>query len=138
MTKIHARARIIQGAEIALDDGRSHCVVVDQPTQTFQGLGPTPVELCLMSHAGCYATIVEWVAKRMRLQLRGCDVKVEAVKDEETGVIIEEAFDITLNVDAPIDRVQRLHEVTLKNCPVGMLFEKAGVKTTYKWRVQKE
>jgi putative redox protein len=91
-----------------------------------------------MSHAGCYVTIVGWAAKKMRLTLRGCDVKVEAVEDEETGVITEEAFDITLKVDAPMDRVQRLHEVTLKNCPVGMLFERAGVKTTYKLRAQKE
>jgi putative redox protein len=138
LTKIHARAQIIQGSEIALDNGRSHCAVADQPTDTFPGFGPTPVELCLMSHAGCYATIATWAAKRMRLTLKGCDVKIEAVEDEETGVITEEAFDITLKIDAPMDRVQRLHEVTLKNCPVGMMFEKAGVKTTYKLRAQKE
>jgi putative redox protein len=136
--KLHARARIIQGFEIALDNGRSHCSVADQPSGTFPGLGPTPLELCVMSHAGCYATIAALTAQKMRIPLKGCDVKVDAVKSEEAGTITEETFDILFKLDAPEDRVQRLHEVTLKNCPVGILFEKAGVKITYKLRTQKE
>jgi putative redox protein len=74
----------------------------------------------------------------MRLSLKGCDVKLEAVKSPETGTISEEAFDITLKLDASEDRVQRLHELTLKNCPVGILFEKAGVKITYNLKIVKE
>jgi putative redox protein len=136
--KLHARAIIIQGFEVALDNGRSHCSIADQPSDNFPGLGPTPLELCVMSHAGCYATIAALTAQKMRLQLKGCDVKVDAAKSEEVGTITEENFDILFKLDAPEDRVQRLHEVTLKHCPVGILFEKAGVKITYKLRVQKE
>jgi putative redox protein len=138
MGKLHARARIIQDFEIALDNGRSHCTVADQPTETSPGLGPTPLELCVMSHAGCYATICALTAQKMRLPLKGCDVKVEAVKSSETGTIAEESFDIVLKVDASEDRVQRLHELTLKSCPVGILFEKAGVKINYSMRTLKE
>jgi len=138
MGKLHARARTIQGFEIALDNGRSHCSVVDQPTPTFPGLGPTPLELCVMSHAGCYATIAVLTAQKMRLDLRGCDVKVEAVKSEEAGTITEETFDIVFRLDAPEDRIQRLHELTLKNCPVGVLFEKAGVKIAYNLKTKKD
>jgi len=91
-----------------------------------------------MSHAGCYATIAVLTANKMRLELRGCEVKVEAVKSEETGTIAEETFDITFKLDAPEDRVQRLHEITLKNCPVGLLFEKAGVKLTYNIKTKRD
>ncbi len=91
-----------------------------------------------MSHAGCYATLAALTADKMRLTLKGCDVKVEAVKSEEAGTIAEETFDITLKMDAPADRIQRLHELTLKNCPVGLLFEKAGVKIIYNLKTQKE
>jgi putative redox protein len=136
--KLHARARVIQGFEIILDNGKSHSTIVDQPTETSTGLGPTPLELCVMSHAGCYATICVLTANRMRLPLKGCDVKVEAMKTEEAGTITEETFDITIKVDAPEDRVQRLHELTLKNCPVGILFEKAGVKINYTLKTVKE
>ena len=138
MANLHARARIIQGFEVALDNGRGHCIVADQPTETFQGLGATPLELCIMSHAGCYATIATLVAKRMRLELKGCEVKVEAVKDENIGTIAEETFDILFKLNAPEDRAERLHKLTLENCPVGILFEKAGVKITYNIRTVKE
>ena len=138
MGKLNARARIIQDYEIALDNGRPHGVIADQPTEAFPGLGPTPLELCVMSHAGCYATIAALTARKMRLQLKGCDVKVEAVKDPEIGTITEEVFDILFKLDAPEEKIRRLHQVTLKNCPVGILFEKAGVKIIYKLRTQKE
>jgi putative redox protein len=136
--KLHAKARIIQGFEIAMDNGRSHCTVSDQPRENFPGLGPTPLELCIMSHAGCYATIAALTAQKMRLQLRGCEVKVEALKSEEAGTIVEETFDILFKIDAPEEKIQRLHEVTLKNCPVGVLFEKAGVKISYNIKTQKQ
>ena len=137
MANLHARARIIQGFEIALDNGRGHCSVADQPTPIFPGLGPTPLELCVMSHAGCYATIAALTAQKMRLDMRGCEVKVEAAKSEEAGTIVEETFDIFFKLDEPEDRIQKLHELTLKNCPVGVLFEKAGVKITYNIKTKK-
>jgi putative redox protein len=138
LDKLQARAKIIQNFEIALDNGRSHSLIVDQPTETSPGLGPTPLELCVMSHIGCYATICALTAKKMRLSLKGCDVKVEAMKSEEIGTIAEENFEIVFKVNAPEDRIQRLHELTLKNCPVGILFEKAGVKINYSLRTVKE
>ena len=138
MGKLHKRARVIQGFEIILDNGKSHSTIVDQPTETSTGLGPTPLELCVMSHAGCYATICVLAAKKMRLPLKGCDLTVEAIKSEETGTISEESFEITFKLDAPEDRVQRLHELTLKTCPVGILFEKAGVKINYTLKTVKE
>ncbi|MCX8149989.1 MAG: OsmC family protein [Candidatus Bathyarchaeota archaeon] len=138
MGKLAARARIIQNYEIILDNGRAHSTVVDQPTEISAGLGPTPLELCVMSHAGCYVTIAALTAKKMRLELRGCDVKVEAIKNPEVGTITEETFEITFKIDATADRVQRLHELTLKNCPVGLLFEKAGTKINYTIKIQKE
>ncbi|TRO43988.1 OsmC family peroxiredoxin [Candidatus Bathyarchaeota archaeon] len=138
MDKLQARAKIIQNFEIALDNGRSHSLIVDQPTETSPGLGPTPLELCVMSHIGCYATICALTAQKMRLNLKGCDVAIEASKSQETGTIAEEKVDIVFKVDAPEDRIQRLHELTLKNCPVGILFEKAGVKINYSLRTVKE
>ena len=138
LDKLQARAKIIQNFEIALDNGRSHSLIVDQPTETSPGLGPTPLELCLMSHIGCYATICALTAQKMRLNLKGCFVEIQALKSQETGTIAEENFHIVFDVDAPEDRIQRLHELTLKNCPVGILFEKAGVKINYSLRTVKE
>jgi hypothetical protein len=38
----------------------------------------------------------------------------------------------------PKDRLQRAHELTLKGCPVGILFEKAKVKIKYNLRAVKD
>ena len=136
--KIHAGAKLIEGFQIALDDGYSHVVVVDLPPDLGAGLGPTSLELCVMSHAGCYATICVYTAKRMRIQLKGLTVKVEAVETDEEGTITQETFDISITADAPADRIQRLHELTVKNCPVDILLQKAGVKINYNVKTVKE
>ena len=137
-TKIYANAKLIEEFQIALDDGEAHSYIVDLPPDEGTGLGATSLELCVMSHAGCYVTICAFTAKKMRLVLKGLKVKVEAIKTEEAGTITEETFDIHIKTDAPQDKIERLHKLTLENCPVGILFEKAGVKINYKFYVTKE
>jgi putative redox protein len=136
--KINARAELIKGFQIALYDGYSHRVLVDLPPDLGTGLGPTSLELCVMSHAGCYATICVYTAKKMRIALKGLTVKVEAVETDEAGTITGENFDIHIKADAPADRIQRLHELTVKNCPVGLILEKASVKINYNVKTSKE
>jgi uncharacterized OsmC-like protein len=136
--KLHAKAQLIQGFQIVLENGRTHSVIVDQPANMGTDLGPTPLELCVMSHAGCYATILALTAQKMRIPLKGLTVKVEATETDEAGTITEETFDINIKVDAPPDRIQRLHKLTLENCPVGIIFEKAGVKINYNIKTEKE
>ena len=137
-TKMYANAKLIEGFQILLDDNETHSYVVDVEPDLGTGLGPSSLELCVMSHAGCYVTICVLTAKKMRLALKGVRVEVEAVKSDETGTISEETFDINIKTDIPQDRVERLHKLTLENCPVGILFEKAGVKINYKLNVIRE
>jgi uncharacterized OsmC-like protein len=137
MSKLYARAKIVENYQIMLDNGRAHSVIADQTTATSPGLGATPLELCVMGHAGCYATVCQLIAGKMRLSLKGLDVKVDAVKNPEVGTIVEETFDIIFQTDASEEQIQRLHEHTLHNCPVGVLFEKAGVKIAYNLQIVK-
>ena len=136
--KINARAQLIKGFQIVLDDGHSHSVVVDLPPELGAGLGPTSLEVCVMSYAGCYVTICALTARKMRIPLKGLTVNVEAVESDEAGTITEETFDIEIKADAPADRIQRLHDLTVKNCPVDILLQKAGVKIKYNVKASKE
>jgi hypothetical protein len=43
-----------------------------------------------------------------------------------------------VKADIPEDRIQRIHKLTIQDCPVGKIFEKAGVKTNYTVKIQKE
>lgn len=138
MVKINAKAKLVEGFQIVLDDGHSHSIVVDLPPELGTGLGPTSLEVCVMSHAGCYVTICALTAKKMRIPLKWLTVEVEAVKTDKAGTITEETFDIEIKADAPTDRIQRLHELTIKNCPVDILLQKAGVKIEYKLKTMKE
>lgn len=134
--KLYGKAQLIQDYKIALDDGRAHSVIVDLASDTSEGFGPTSLELCVMSHAGCYATIFALTAAKMRIPLTCLEVKVEALKTDAAGTITEEAFDILIKTDAPEDRIERCHELTL-NCPVGKIFEKAGIKISYNLTIAK-
>ena len=129
---------MIEGFQILLDDNEAHSYVVDLAPDLGTWLGASSLELCVMTHAGCYITVAVLTAKKMRLALKGLKVKVEAVKPDKTGTISEETFNIDYKIDAPMDRVQRLHKLTLETCPVGILFEKAGVKVDYKLNATKE
>jgi len=138
MVKMNAKAKLVEGFQIVLDDGHSHSILVDLPPELGTGLGPTSLEVCVMSHAGCYVTICALTAKKMRLPLKGLTVEVEAVKTDEVGTITEETFDIEIKADAPANRIRRLHELTVKNCPVDILLQKAGVKIKYNVKIANE
>lgn len=134
--KLYANAKMVKDLRIAVDDGRTHSVCLDLPPELGTDMGPTALELGVMSYAGCLATIFILTAKKMRIQLKDLEVKMEAVKSEEEGTITEASFDVLVKADVPEDRIQRILKLTLKNCPVGKLFEKAGVKASYSLRIE--
>jgi putative redox protein len=137
LTSFRANAKLVKDHRIDVDDGRSHAICLDLPLDTGTDLGPSALELALMSFAGCYATIFILTADKMRIRIKDLEVATEAIKTEEAGTITEAKSDITIKTDAPRDRIERIHQLTAKSCPVGIIFEKAGVKTTYNVRIEK-
>ena len=138
MQKLHSTAKLVKDLRIAVDNGRAHSVCLDLPPELGTDMGPTALELGVMSYAGCFATIFALTAKKMRIPLKDLEVKLEAVKSDEAGTITEANFDILVKADATEDRIRQIFKLTLENCPVGKLFEKAGVKTNYSIKTQKE
>lgn len=135
--KLYANAKMVKDLRISVDNSRAHSVCLDLPPELGTDMGPTALELGVMSYAGCLATIFILTAKKMRIPLKDLEVKMEAVKSEEEGTITETSFDILVEADAPEDRIQRIFKLTLENCPVGKLFEKAGVKTSYTMKIER-
>ena len=138
MAKLHARGKLVENLRIDVDDQRSHVIALDLSSPDGADMGPSALELCLMSFAGCYATIFVLTAKKMRFLLRSLEVKVDGVKSEEVGTITEADVDIFVDADVTKDRIQRAHELTVQGCPVGKLFERAGVRIKYNLRAAKE
>ena len=139
MTKLNATAKLVKNYRIDVDDGRAHAICLDlEQDDGGTDMGPSALELALMSFAGCYAAIFMLTANKMRKTIKDLEIKAEAVKSEEAGTITETRFDITVKADMPEERVHRLHELTVKGCPVGKIFEKAGVKITYNIKIEKQ
>ena len=138
MTSITSKAKLIKDLRVAVDNGRAHSVCLDLPPELGTDMGPTALELGVMSFSGCFATIFSLTAKKMRIQLKDLEVELHAQKSEETGTITSAEFKITVRSDVTKDRIQRMFELTRKNCPVGKLFEQAGVKISYDLKHVKE
>jgi uncharacterized OsmC-like protein len=135
--KLRSTAKLVKDLRIAVDNGRAHSVCLDLPPELGTDMGPTALELGVMSYAGCFATIFALMAKKMRVTLKDLEVRLEALKSEEAGTVTEASFNITVKTDASEDTVQRIFKLTVENCPVGKLFEKAGVKVSYNLKTER-
>lgn len=129
--KLHSSAKLVKDFRIAVDNGRFHSVCVDLPPELGTDKGPTALELCVMSYAGCFATIFALMARKTRVALKDLEVELEAIKSDDVGTVTEASFNITVKTDASEEAVQRLFKLTVENCPVGKLFERANVKISY-------
>jgi putative redox protein len=138
LAKLHAKATMVENYRIDVDDRRTHTIALDLSPPDGTDMGPSALELCLMSYAGCYATIFLMTAKRMRFSPKKLEVMVDGVKSEEAGTITEANVDILVDVDMPKDRLLRAHELTVRGCPVGKLFERANVRIQYVVRTAKK
>lgn len=107
---------------------RGHQVVIDQPVNAAgTDAGPTPLELVLVSLAGCIGTIGRIVAMQQRIALRGMEIKVEGDIDTDgllgkpiEGRIGFESITISVDVDADMTDEEKeafIHEVD-RRCPV--------------------
>jgi putative redox protein len=122
-------SRLVDGMTSVVDNGRSHSVVVDLPReQDGTDLGATALELAVMALSGCITTIFSVVAGNSKLTFQGITVDIDAEKSQETGTVNKLKITGTVTSDETEAKVGRVFEKTMKTCPVGILFEKAGVE----------
>ena len=137
MAVINSKAKLIEEFRIAVDDGRAHSVCVDLPPEIGTDRGPTALELGVMSFAGCVATIFVLMAKKTRVTLSDLEVNMKAEKPEGAKTVTKVNYDVIVRSVESQDKLERAFELTRANCPVGLLFERAGVEVDYKLMVLK-
>lgn len=124
-------AVIVNKHQSVIDNGRNHALVTDLPeSQDGTDRGATALELSLKSFAGCISTIYSVMAKKMRIQYESLTVEMEASKGPDT--IDKVWYDVKIKSAENQQKLVRCLEQTKKNCPVGVLFEKAGVDVSGK------
>jgi putative redox protein len=121
-------AKWVKNYQSVVDNDRNHSIVLDLPDkQNGDDFGPTALELTVMSLSGCISTIFAMFAAKMHIEFS--DLQVEVIADKPEGAeTLDTAFcNFRIKSDAPEKKIQKCLDNTMKACPVGVLFEKAGV-----------
>jgi len=110
--------------------------VLDLPeAKEGDDLGPTALELAVMALAGCVTTIWAIVAKNSNVSYHKITVELDADKPDSEPTITSVKAVVKVESDDDEDKLQRCLDKTLKACPVGQLYEKAGVAVETKLEV---
>jgi len=118
---------LIGGYQSVINNGRNHSIVTDLPADSDgQDIGATALELSVMSLAGCISTIYKKVADKMRINVSNLEVETEAEKGQDT--ISKVKCLVYVSSDASQEKLEKCLDNTMKSCPVGVLYEKAGVE----------
>jgi putative redox protein len=116
------------GYETILEDGRAHSVVVDLPVnEGGRSAGPAALELCVLSLAGCISTIFALVAHKRRLPIQGMTVALEAERPPNSSTVTRVRGTLRVRTKADPSEAETVLRLTMKTCPVGVIFERAQI-----------
>ncbi|HLY77315.1 MAG TPA: OsmC family protein [Thermoplasmata archaeon] len=116
------------GFQTVLADGSAHAVTVDLPRDEGGGdTGTSALELCVLSLAGCITTIFALVAKKRRLKFADMRVDLDAARPEGSPTIASVDGVLRIATAAPRAEVETVLDITMRTCPVGVLFERAQI-----------
>jgi uncharacterized OsmC-like protein len=90
-------------------------------------LAPTAHELAVMALAGCVTTIFATMAKKRRWEFQAMTVRLDAEQSAGAPAVDQARGHLSVKTKADKQEVETTLRLTLKECPVGAIFAKAGV-----------
>lgn len=129
----------IDGMRFVAIPESGHAVVMDS-SEDKGGLdsGPRPMELLLISLAGCTGMDVIYILKKMRVQVQGFELKIDAERKQEhpryySKVHVKYVF---YGKDIPEDKVKQAIELSQhKYCSVSATMRAVG-ELTYSFEIK--
>jgi uncharacterized OsmC-like protein len=121
---LKGNAKLIENTKLVTDNGRGHQVTCDLPeSQGGTNAGPSPLELALMSLAGCGVIIYADVCKKSKIDPGSIEVNVEAEKSPDSPVL--KSVSMKVNIKSPVRRalVEAAWRRTEANCPVFYIYK---------------
>ncbi|MGP8075435.1 MAG: OsmC family protein [Thermoplasmata archaeon] len=116
------------GFETRLDDSRGHELTVDLPRdEGGTGAGTSALELAVLSLAGCITTIFAIVAAKRKVTFDGLTVSLTADRPAGSPTIQKVHGTLSVQTAATREEVDAVARLTLRTCPVGVLFERASI-----------
>ena len=115
-----------------VDNRRGHEILSDLgPELQGENKGATPLEFVVMAVASCTTTIFKMLAQKMNVSLEAVEAYSEADKPEPMASITAVRTTVQVKTDAPEDQLQRVLEQVKKNCPVGVILQRADIPHEY-------
>jgi len=120
-----------QDAQRAVAETRGFSLVLGARRADMEA-GFNPVETLLAALGSCLLTGIQFVAESSKVPLEGARVVLEAHREDKPPRIVRIGFVMYLESPAPVERLERLYELTLKN---STLFQslKAAIPITGRW-----
>jgi uncharacterized OsmC-like protein len=124
MAKINGKAKLLENTRLVAENGRGHSVICDLPE--YQGgtnAGPTPLELALMSLAGCGVIIYADVCKNSKIDPGNIEVNVEAEKTPDSPVLAGVTMKVNITSKTRKPLVEAAWRRTEASCPVLYIYK---------------
>ena len=133
-----ANAVWAKGYKSIVDNGRGDTVTVDlAPDQGGKDAGPTALELAVMALAGCATTIFKIIATKRKLNYETLKIELNAEKPKDASTVTEVKGHVEITTAGTEQEVRTILKSTFSTCPVGVIFEKAGIIPTYDLTIRK-
>ncbi len=119
MAKVKGKAKLLENTRLITENGRGHSVICDLPESSGgTNAGPTPLELALMSLAGCGVVIYADVCKNSKIDPGKIEVDVEATKSPNSPTLSEVIMKVNIESKTRRALVQAAWRRTEASCPV--------------------
>ncbi len=124
MAKIKGKAKLIEGTRLIVENSRGHSVVCDLPEASGgTNAGPTPLELALMSLAGCGVIIYADVCKNSKIDAGKIEVAVEAQKPSDSPTLTGVTMKVNIESKVRKPLVEAAWRRTEACCPVIYIYK---------------
>jgi len=126
MGKIKATAKWIRDFQLLVKNSKGHQVICDYPVAGGgDNAGPTPLDLAVMSLAGCAAIIFTDVCKQSKIQLDKFEVVAEAEKTAGSPKLADISIKAKVSSKSRKQLLEAAWRRTEANCPVLYVFQDA-------------
>ena len=124
MGKLTAKATLLENVRLVTENNRGHKVICDlSEAAGGTNAGPSPLELALMSLAGCGAIIFADVCKNSKIDPGKVEISVEAQKSGESPVISNVSMKVNVVSKTRKGLLEAAWRRTEANCPVVFIFK---------------
>lgn len=121
---MNIKCKLIENLHSISDNERGHSIILDLPKENGgDNLGPTALELAIMSLAGCVTTIFALIAKNSKIPIESLEVIANAEKEATSPKLSFVKIKALVKSNASKEILEIIWRKTIQECPVDAIFE---------------